>query len=118
MKLVTVLVPQAAPTTVPRASETRASRARGNRPSLMNPACSLTPSSVPIVSNTLRNRKTKIKGIIGPATANSKSILKKVGDIDGGGATTATAGLNRFISFDCWTGSAAAIHSGRCGKSH
>ncbi len=65
MKLVTVLVPRQAPATVPTASEIMACRARGSLLSRRKPACSHTPTSVPIVSNISMNRKTRTIGSIG-----------------------------------------------------
>ncbi len=56
-----VLVPIAAPITVPDASLNSAHLARGRRPCASSrPARSLTPISVPTVSNTSRNRKVRI----------------------------------------------------------
>ncbi len=87
IKLVTVLVPKAAPATVPRASEIKARCARGRRLSLMNPACSATPIKVPNVSNSTMNRKTKINGSMGHDAAPIRSIFKNVGLMLGGAET-------------------------------
>jgi xanthine/uracil/vitamin C permease (AzgA family) len=60
IKLVTVLVPSAAPATLPIASGSMACFAGGNLLSRMNPACSHTQINVPIASNVSMKRKTKI----------------------------------------------------------
>ena len=96
MKLVTVLVPRAAPATVATASDTRACFARGSLLSLMKPACSQTPTSVPKVSNRSMNKKIRMKGIIRLESAPSRSIFSSVGAMLGGWDTTRSAMLNCY----------------------
>ena len=103
MKLVTVLVPSAAPATVPTASASIASRARGSFPFSSNPACSPTPIRVPVVSNTSMKRNMRITGIIAALTAWTRSIRRNVGLIDGGAETIPNVGLKLDRSKDSST---------------
>ena len=111
MKLVTVLVPKAAPTTVPRASDRNAWLARGSLSSLMNPARSATPTRVPSVSNTTMKRKINTKGIIGHETARTTSIFSSVLSIEGGCETNSRAIWNFCIRSDRATNSDWPIES-------
>lgn len=54
------LVPNKAPVVVPTASAKRAPLERGNLFALSRPACSATPSIVPVVSNKVINTNVKI----------------------------------------------------------
>ena len=118
MKLVTVLVPQTAPTTEPAASDKKACRARGNWLSFISPVWSATATSVPSVSKTTMNRKIRMKGTIGQERARRRSSLKKVGSMDGGSETSPSAIWNpcSSMSDDLVTSSDWAIPSGAYGR--
>lgn len=84
MKLVTVGVPQAAPTQVPTASAIIALPARGSFPFFIKPPSSLTPARVPTVSKISIKRKTNIMDKSPKLSAPIISIFMKVGSIEGG----------------------------------
>ena len=111
-----MLVPNAAPATVPIASETIACFARGNLLSRMNPACSHTPINVPMASNVSMNRKTKTNGNIVALSACTTSMCKNVGPSDGGAATTDLANSKRVMSIELVTSREAEMTEGNCGS--
>ena len=74
---------------VPPASEAKAASARGSRPSFINPARLVTPSSVPMVSNMSTSSSTTTAKIhVGAAKRPAKSTAKRVGRTEGGAETT------------------------------
>ncbi len=77
-------VPSAAPTTVPIASASSASRARGSVPFRINPAWLATPTRVPTESNSARKKKISTTASMPGAKAPAMSSCSSVGSNEGG----------------------------------
>ncbi len=83
-----MLVPSAAPITVPSASDAKARRACGVAPETSSPARSPTATSVPVASSTTMMKKTSVIGAIAGVSAPRTSSARKVGARLGGSENT------------------------------
>ena len=117
MKLVTVLVPRHAPTTVAAASETKACWARGSLLSFMKPGLLGHANQGANRVEKHHEQKNENKG---PACAGerapARSILNSVGASEGGAETSPEASSNRVMSWEWATPGAWASEVATCGR--